>query len=178
MAAHGIEAVDCYCVDNALVRTLLLGSFAAWSLLCWLGTTLHLAHRLLLSLSPLPACPLQVRLADPTWVGFCHSRGIECGESLLGCAGQAVPATRPPGSSIPTWLASDIITAPHAVPSNLTYLCPAVPPLHNPLSSPLPPHRRARGGQGVPRGEGGRVCAPRRRPGGRRVLGCAGGWGG
>ncbi|PRW59645.1 UDP-N-acetylglucosamine diphosphorylase 2-like isoform B [Chlorella sorokiniana] len=42
MAAHGIEAVDCYCVDNALVR-----------------------------------------LADPTWVGFCHSRGIECGARVV-----------------------------------------------------------------------------------------------
>lgn len=39
MAAHGVEAVDCYCVDNALVR-----------------------------------------LGDPLFTGFCHSRGIECGE--------------------------------------------------------------------------------------------------
>lgn len=39
MAAHGVEAVDCYCVDNALVR-----------------------------------------LGDPLFVGYCHERGIECGE--------------------------------------------------------------------------------------------------
>ena len=39
MAAHGVEAVDCYCVDNALVR-----------------------------------------LGDPLFVGFCHARGLECGE--------------------------------------------------------------------------------------------------
>lgn len=40
MAAHGVEAVDCYCVDNALVR-----------------------------------------LGDPLFVGYCHERGIECGEA-------------------------------------------------------------------------------------------------
>ena len=39
MAAHGVEALDCYCVDNALVR-----------------------------------------LADPLFAGFCHARGLECGE--------------------------------------------------------------------------------------------------
>ena len=41
MAAHGVEAVDCYCVDNALVR-----------------------------------------LGDPLFTGFCHSRGVQCGECL------------------------------------------------------------------------------------------------
>jgi UDP-N-acetylglucosamine/UDP-N-acetylgalactosamine diphosphorylase len=40
MAAQGVEAVDCYCVDNALVR-----------------------------------------LGDPLFAGFCHSRGLECGET-------------------------------------------------------------------------------------------------
>lgn len=48
MAAHGVEAVDCYCVDNALVR-----------------------------------------LGDPLFVGYCHERGIECGERAAQgyCAG-------------------------------------------------------------------------------------------
>lgn len=51
-------------------------------LLCCLAGT-HVAHRLPLSMLPAPHPP-QVRLADPTWVGFCHSRGIECGELPAG----------------------------------------------------------------------------------------------
>ena len=39
MAAHGVLAVDCYCVDNALVR-----------------------------------------LGDPLFAGYCHTKGVECGE--------------------------------------------------------------------------------------------------
>ncbi|EFN54432.1 hypothetical protein CHLNCDRAFT_31829 [Chlorella variabilis] len=42
MAAHGVEAVDCYCVDNALVR-----------------------------------------LGDPLFTGFCHSRGVQCGARVV-----------------------------------------------------------------------------------------------
>lgn len=42
MAAHGVEAVDCYCVDNAAVR-----------------------------------------LGDPLFVGYCHTKGIECGARVV-----------------------------------------------------------------------------------------------
>ena len=132
MAAHGVEAIDCYCVDNALVR-----------------------------------------LGDPLFAGFCHERGVECGAwSVWGASSGRAPAW---GEERVQWLVGRRPTCCRPTPAVHPPQPPTLPtPTHCPSPTPTPlslhAPRRARGGQGLPRGEGGRVCAPQRAPGGGRVL--------
>ena len=60
-----------------------------------------------------PPHPPQVRLADPTWVGFCHSRGIECGELPAGGTkrGKHYPAAI--GATLQQAVASQHLPAQH-----------------------------------------------------------------